>query len=244
VAAIPRKLDRHAKQAFAAHLAPLVEAVLGQEIVGCEADDGIRGLVLPDDPGGLFFCCAKSKMNERVGPPLSVKIGAACRLETQLAVKAHGLDVLFVDIRGQLRVRGDGRLHQRLAYAFAVMIRIDEKRLHVPFMQKHEAERVIRSIDRKHQGHLREEGFDFLSDRGAIRRKKEAVGGVDGPAPYVEDAGCVAGGGGTKCDHVPPLAIAIFSRHGAAFIFFASTFAVDEFPGLKRSIFSSAVQPD
>jgi len=221
----------------------LVEAVLGLEIVGCETDDGIRGLILPDDPGSLFFCCAKSKMNERVGPPLSVKIGAPCRLEPQLTVKAHGLDVLFIDIGGQPGMRGDGRLHQRLADAFAVMIRIDEKRLHVPFMQKHEAEWVIRNIDRKHQGHLREKGFDFLTDRGAIRRKKEAVGGVDGPAPYVEDADCVAVGGGAKCDHVPPLAIAAFSRHGDRLDLFRAPLQL-MISAAKAGDFSSAVQPD
>ena len=100
VAKVPRKLDCHAKQAFAAHFAPLVEAVFGQKIVGCEADYGVRGLILPDDPGGLFFRCAKSKMNERVGSPLSVEIGAPRRFESQPAVKPHGPGVLFVDVRG------------------------------------------------------------------------------------------------------------------------------------------------
>lgn len=45
LAAIRRKLDGYAKQAFAAHFAPLVEAVLGLKILGCETDDGVRGLL-------------------------------------------------------------------------------------------------------------------------------------------------------------------------------------------------------
>lgn len=83
VAEIPCQFDGHAEQAFAAHLPPLVEAVLGQKIIGCETDDGVRGLALPDDAGGLFFRCAKSKMDERIGSPLSVEVGASRRLETQ-----------------------------------------------------------------------------------------------------------------------------------------------------------------
>ena len=105
-------------------------------------------------------------------------------------------------------------LNQNLADALAVMVRIDEKRLHVPFMQKHEAEGAIRNIDRQRERRLRQKGFDFLPDRDAIRRQKEPVGGVDCFAPYVEDAGSVAALGGTKCDHASPLARADFSRHG------------------------------
>jgi hypothetical protein len=44
-------------------------------------------------------------------------------------------------------VCGKRCLHERLADASAVIIRIDEKRFHVPFMQKHEPERLIRRID-------------------------------------------------------------------------------------------------
>ncbi|KAI3480201.1 hypothetical protein L1887_57659 [Cichorium endivia] len=81
---------------------------------------------------------------------------------------------------------------------------------------KHEAERMVRIIDCQRQRRLWQESFDFLPDRGAIRRQEELVGGVDGFAPYIEDAGSVAALGGTKCDHASPLASAEFSRHGPA----------------------------
>ncbi|CUX69750.1 hypothetical protein AGR6A_Lc90561 [Agrobacterium sp. NCPPB 925] len=170
----------------------------------------------PDDPGGLFFRCAKSKMDERIGSPLSVEVGASLRLETQPAIKAQRFAVLLVNIGGQRGVKRQRALHQGHADAFAVMVRIDEKRLHVPFMQKHEAEGMIRIIDGERQRHLWQERFDFLADRSAIRWKKETMGRIDSPAPNVEDAGRVATGGGTKFHHAQLLAIAIFSRHGPA----------------------------
>jgi hypothetical protein len=61
VAEIPRKLDRHAKQAFAAHFAPLVEAVFGQKIVGCEADYGVRGSVLPPTIPAAYFSVVRNR---------------------------------------------------------------------------------------------------------------------------------------------------------------------------------------
>jgi hypothetical protein len=94
--------------------------------------------------------------------------------------------------------------YQCLADAFAVVVRIDEKRLHMPFMQNHDAEGMICSIDGERQRHLRQESSDFLTDRGAIRRKEEAMGRIDGHAPYVEDTGPVAAVGGTKCYHAHP----------------------------------------
>ncbi|MNX85954.1 hypothetical protein D3C86_1178120 [compost metagenome] len=152
-------------------------------------------------------------MNEWIGSPLSVQIGASGRFESQPTIKTHGLAVLFVDVSGQRGMKRKRPLHQCLADALAMMVRIDEKRLHMPFMQKHETEDMVRSIDRQRQRRLRQERFDFLPDRGAIRRQEELVGGVDCFAPYVEDAGSVAALGGTKCDHVSPLASAEFSRH-------------------------------
>lgn len=118
--------------------------------------------------------------------------------------KAPRFAILLVDIGGQRGMKRKRAFHQCLADAFAVVVRIDEKRLHMPFMQKHEAEGMICSIDGEHQRYLRQESSDFLTDRGAIRRKEEAMGGIDGPAPYVEDAGRVAAVGGTKCYHAHP----------------------------------------
>lgn len=131
-------------------------------------------------------------MHKRVGSSLSVEIGTPRRFEAQPAIKAHRPGILFVDIGGQRGMEHKRSLDQRLADAFAMLIRIDEKRLHVPFVQKHEAEWTIRTIDRQRQRRLRQENLDLLPDRGAIRRQEKIMGGVDCPAPYVEDAGSVA----------------------------------------------------
>jgi len=194
----------------------LIEAVLGQKILGCEADDCVRDVLLPDDPGpgGLFFRRAKLQMNEWVGPSLPVEIGTSRRFETELAIKAHGLRILFVDIGGQRRMRCERRLHERASDPFAMMARIDEKRLHMPFMQKHEANRLIRRIDRECQRDLRKKSLNFVLDCDAIFGAKETMGGVNGLAPYLKDAARVASVGSAKCNHGFPLAITGFSRHG------------------------------
>lgn len=204
VATIRSKFDRHAEQAFAAHLAPLVEAVLGLKVIGCETDDGVRGLLLPEDPcpGGLFFRRAKLQMNERIGSLLPIEVGTSRRLETEPTIKAHCLRVLLIHIGGQRRRCGERRLYERPSNPFAMLVRIDEKRLHMAFMQKHETKGLIGCIDRERQGDLRQKSRHFLLDRDAICRKKEVMSSVDGPAPYFKDAGRVASVGRAKCNHV------------------------------------------
>lgn len=134
-------------------------------------DDGVHGTVIPRAAGGLFFRRAKSKMDERIGPPLSVEIGASRRLEAQLAIKAQCFAVLLVNVGCQCRVKRKRTFHQGLADAFAVMVRIDEQRLHMAFMQKHETQGAVCFVDGKRQRRLRQKCRDFLADRNAILRK-------------------------------------------------------------------------
>ncbi len=49
---------------------------------------------------------------------------------------------------------GERLVDKCFANTSAVLIGVNEKRFQMPFMQKHEAERPIKTINRKTQGHL------------------------------------------------------------------------------------------
>ncbi len=71
-------------------------------------------------------------------------------------VEAEGLRILLVHIDRQVWMRGKSLMNKGFANTFAMLIRVYKKRLKMPFMQEHEAERRIRTINGKKQGHLRE----------------------------------------------------------------------------------------
>ena len=73
-----------------------------------------------------------------------------------MLVKAEGFGILLVHIDRQAWMRRKSIADKGFADTLAMLIRVYEKRLQMPFMQEHEAERRIRTINRKKQGHLRE----------------------------------------------------------------------------------------
>lgn len=110
-------------------------------------------------------------------------------------VKAEGFRILLVHIDRQVWMRGEGIADEGFSNAFAVMVRVHEKRFQMTVVQEHETERRIGIIDGKKQGHLGEEFQHLGLDCSAVAWGEEVVGSVNGCAPDVHDARQIGGGG-------------------------------------------------
>lgn len=88
-------------------------------------------------------------------------------------VKAEGLRVLRVHIDRQVWMRGKSLMNKGFANTLSMLIRVDEKRLQMPFMQEHEAERRIRTINGKTQRYLRKKprSSASMASRSSAARK-------------------------------------------------------------------------
>ena len=95
-------------------------------------------------------------MYERIGPSLTILSRSPDTFEAEVFVKAEGLRILRVHIDRQVWMRGKSLMNKGFANTFAMLIRVHKKRLQMPFMQEHEAERRIRTINGKAQRDLRE----------------------------------------------------------------------------------------
>lgn len=96
------------------------------------------------------------EMYERIRPSLTILSRSPDTFEAEMFVKAEGLRVLRVHIDRQVWMRGKSLMNKGLANTSAMLIRVHKKRLQMPFMQEHEAERRIRTINGKTQRDLRE----------------------------------------------------------------------------------------
>ncbi len=94
-------------------------------------------------------------MYERIRPSLTILSRSPDAFEAEVFVKAEGLRILLVHINRQVWMRGKSLMNKGLANTFSVLIRVHKKRLQMPFMQEHEAERRIRTINGKMQRDLR-----------------------------------------------------------------------------------------
>ena len=140
-------------------------------------------------------------MNQRIRPSLPINRRTTGAVKSDTLVKRQRARILLIHIGGQGRNSRDGALYERLANAFSMLVRMNEKRLKMAVMQKHETLRPVGIIYRKIKLHLRKKGHQFGFDGRLVRCRKEIVRGVDGLTPDLHDLRQVLIGRGSKSVH-------------------------------------------
>ena len=142
-----------------------------------------------------------SQVEQGVGAALAVLFRTAGAGEAHAFVEGESTFILFVDVGGHSRVESEAVAYERAADAFAVPGGVDEEGLHMRAFYQHEADRPVIGVGRQPCGGVGQEAGHFFIERSAIGWIEEIMGGVDGGAPDVEQAGAVGGAGGADRCH-------------------------------------------